>query len=447
MAKAQKKNMMEAPVLSIEEIQRGLKEANERAAKLPRVYVGNMDNIEKFIQSHSDIQTAAEANAVLAYLDSLKDEWKEYYKVIPSYTFPNIYKCRASAFLVLHQTQKAINELEECLSRIAHAKEYRYLFKIIINIYYNLARLYYDVDNLDKVRICVREGVHHSLIGDNNWSYDKYAFYAFRPLRDYVLKGIRENKICFADPKTFNDPVDPAMFKHLQTLIEATNDDKEKNLLQFELEAYQKVRIASLCRTYPLPTGKNDDNNEADPPYKAITKASMWGYYAFSHTGICIKYVFPSTFTTYNPQDKSEVIMLRNVNYLDLYDPNKDTFSYNDAFFSKGKDWENECECRLVYFKEDGDVATFQWKELPADCIQEIYIGYAASKEDKSKLKEALIGHPNIRLFQMKLSANNLFELEADPISLDDIEDVKLTLLQQIKQKMCEICRKHCKNK
>lgn len=445
MAGGEKENMEKVPILTKEDVLKGLREANERAAKLPRINIRHMDDIEKFIQTHADITTEDEANEVLAYLDSLKGEWKEYYKVTSSYTFPNIYKCRANAYLTLHLTQKAIDELEECLSCIAHAKEYQYLFGIITDFYFELAQLYYDIDKLDNVRSCVREGVHHLLIGDNHISYENYAFYAFRPLRDYVLKGIRENKISFADPITFNDPVDPALIKHLQSLITATNDVRTKNLLQFELETYKKVRIASLCRTYPLPTNKKDDVYEADPPYKAITKASMWGYYASSHTGICIKYVFPSTFTSYDPQDKSEVIMLRNVNYKDSYDPNKDTFSYNDAFFAKGKDWENECECRLVYFKEDGDVATFQWKELPADCIQEIYIGYAASKEDKSKLKEALIGHPNIRLFQMKLSANNLFELEADPISLDDIEDVKLTLLQKIKQKMCEICRNHCK--
>lgn len=445
MAEAKKGNIENVPILTKEDVQRGLKEANERAAQLPRIDTRHMDDIEKFIQAHFDIQTADEANKVLEYLDSLKNEWKEYYKVIPSYTFPNIYKCRANAYLTLHQKQKAIDELEECLFRVAHTKEYQYLFEIITDFYYGLAHLYYDLDKLDNVRSCIREGIHHTLIGANQTSYEKYAFYAFRPLRDYVLKGIRENKISFADPTTFNDPVDPALFKHLQSLIEATKDDREKKMLQYELDAYQKVRIVSLCRTYPLPTGEKDDICEADPPYKAITKASMWGYYASSHTGICIKYVFPSSFTSYDPKNKSEVIILRNVNYLDSYNPNKDTFTYNDAFFAKGKDWENECECRMVYFKEDGEVDTFQWKELPVDCIQEIYIGYAASKRDKYQLKEALRARPDIRLYEMNLSTNNIFELEPKRINIDDIEDIKPTLFQQIKNWICEFYKNHCK--
>jgi hypothetical protein len=445
-SKEKKENMEQAPVLTLEDVQKGLKEANERASKLPHINTVHLVDIENFIQAHIDVKTEDEANEVLTYFDSLKDEWKEYYKLQSSYTFPNIYICIANAYIALNQKQMAIEELEKCMSCIAHAKEYQYLFVIISDIYYWLANLYYDVENLERVRSCIREGVHHLLIRDNHTSYENYAFYAFRPLRDYVLEGIRDNKISFADPTTFNDPVDPALFKHLESLIASTNDDREKNMLRFELETYKNIRIASLCRTYPLPTDKEDDIYEADPPYKAITKASMWGYYASSHTGICIKYVFPSSFTSYDPQDKSEVIILRNVNYLESYNPNKDTFSYDEAFFSKGKDWKNECECRLAYFKEEGEVDTFQWKELPDDCIQEIYIGYAASKEDKSKLKEALENRPNIRLFQMKLSANNLFELEPVPISRDDIEDVDLTLWQRIKNRICSFTKSIANN-
>lgn len=172
----------------------------------------------------------------------------------------------------------------------------------------------------------------------------------------------------------------------------------------------------------------------------------MWGYYANSHKGICIKYVFPSSFTSHDNQKDGEVLILRNVIYKELYDPKKSTFTYDDGFFAKGKDWAHEGECRLVYFKEDGNISNFPWINLPDYCIKEIYIGCSATKEDKSKLKEALKDHPDIKVFQMMKSSHNLFELEPIEIDMNNIESLKKpTTWMKIKAGICEWIRKLCK--
>ena len=114
----------------------------------------------------------------------------------------------------------------------------------------------------------------------------------------------------------------------------------------------------------------------------------------------------------YEHQKDNEVLILRNVTYSEDYDPQSNSVNYTDAFFTKSTDWAHEGECRLVYFQTEKDVPDFKWVDLPANCIKEIYIGYAASEEDKRALLDAIADKPEIKLYQMQLSNKNLFELE-----------------------------------
>ena len=392
----------------------------ESIKDLPRIDVRHLDEIKNFLNAHLDIQTSEEAEEVLAYLYSLENEWKEYYKIIPSQIYPNIHLCIAAAYVALKQPNDAINILEKCISVIENATEYRYLFRILADMHTGLATLYHEQNNPTIAHAHMQKSVRYLLTQFNQTSYKDYAFYSFRPLRDYVLEGIKENIIYLSDPTTFNDPLDPVLLTHIQRMIETATDEQEKKLFQLQKDVYDRVRIASLCRGRRLPEGEEVEDRSlySDPPFSEINKSYMWGYYADSHKGICIKYVFPENFTS---ERDGEVLILRNVNYEDWYNPQSDTFSYRQAFFSKGKDWAHEGECRLVYYKEDGEVDTYHKVKLPENCITEIYVGYAASAEDKSQLKGVLKDYPNVRLFLMRLSKNNLFELEPEEISIDQL--------------------------
>lgn len=388
-------------------------------SKLPRINTENMSDIINFLDSHIRIRTKKEANIVLEYFDSLKEEWMEYrHTQWGTDVFPRIYTCMASAYQKLRQTDKAIQILQECLSLLCNDSWYDYRFATKAGIYQNLAILYFELDDVIQTRINMRKAIFQLFAKSNNISYDNFAFYAFRPLSKYVIEGIRENKISLSNPTTFNDPVDPALITHFELHIQLEKRAKENEFLRLQQDIYKEFRIACLSRSAPLPTEKTQGPSEHDPQFKELHQATMWGYYAKSHTGICIKYVFPSSFTKNELWKNGEVLMLRNVDYKNTYNPRKDRFNYIDAFFSKGKAWKHEGECRLTYFKEDGTDSDFPWINLPEGCIREIYIGYKASTRAKKKLKGALVNQPQVKLYQMQPSKKNIYYFEAIEIQL-----------------------------
>lgn len=391
-------------------------------SKLPQINIEHMQEIFDFLNAHKTIRTKKEANLVLDYFTSLKEEWTDYRRTQKGLlVFPNIYICLSAAYQKLRLYNEAINTLQDCIAIITKDDTYIYQFETKARVYKNLAVLYFNINNIEKTRDNLRKAVFQ-LFAKSNWiSYDNFAFYAFRPLSKYVIEGIRDNKISLANPNTFNDPVDPALITHFEVHIQAETRAREKEFLKIQQEIYKEFRITCLSRSIPLPTEKTNSPVDHDPPFKEIHKATMWGYYAKSHTGICIKYVFPSSFTSNDKWQKGEVLMLRNVNYKNTYNPRKDTFNYIDAFFAKGKVWKHEGECRLTYFKEEGMTSDFPWIDLPEGCITEIYIGYKASVRDKKKLKRALVNQPQVRLFLMQPSKKNIYYFDAIEIQSSDL--------------------------
>ncbi len=421
MAEDKKENIENVPILTKEDVQRGLKEANERAAKLPHIDISHMDDIKKFIDSQTTIRTRAEATAVLDFFLPLRKEWQEYYLVRPSDVYPTIYRFLAVAQRVLRNYGESILLLHECLSVITKHDNYKWLFKLKADVYYDLALSYYKLNDIEQTRINMRKCIFQIFASTNNHHYDHFSFYAFRPLNKYVIEGIRDNKVSLSNPKYFNDPVDPALITHFELHIQKEGSVREKDFLKLQQEIYKEIRITCLSRGTPLPTGLIDQPPVKDPTFKEINKATMWGYYAKSHTGICIKYEFPGAFTDIERFTKGEVLMLRNVTYKSSYNPRKDSFNYLDAFFSKGKAWKHEGECRLAYFREDGNINDFPWIQLPTGCIKEIYIGYAASKWAKSRLKKALQNQQQAKIYLMHPSNSNLYSFEPTEIQVQDL--------------------------
>lgn len=407
--------------MNTENMRKLIDEHDKKVANLPRINAMHMQDVNEFLTQYADIRTEDDANRVLDYFNTFKEEWSEYYKIHLSHIYPQIYHNLANAYEILKDTNAAINALKECLSVVDTAAEYQWLFQIKADLYFHLATLNYRINNLDETRSNMRIGIYHLLTRYNNINYDNFAFYAFRPLSDYVLEGIRDNKISLSNPCTFNDPMDPALITHFKVWIEQEQEEAQKELLQIQQDIYKEIRITCLSRAQQLPTGNLNEPPEKDPPFNEINKATMWGYYARSHSGICIKYVFPSSFTDHDHQNDNEVLVLRNVTYAEQYNPQKDNFNFDEAFFTKGSEWSHEGECRLVLFKKNGNVPEFPWIPLPEGCIREIYIGYAASVEDKKKLQEALNNKPEIKLYQMQLSQHNILKLEPVEITLEEL--------------------------
>lgn len=388
--------------------------------------------IQDFLNKNNIIATHQQANDVLAYLLPLKDEWKEYYKVVDSFVFPHIYESIACSFQTLGKYEEAISFLEECLKVIESATEYQWLFNVKSQLYQLLTILYFEQDDIETAKKVLNDSIFYFLLQCNHTHYDNFDFYSFRPLSDYLLDSITNNYITVTDPQEFNDPVDPPLLSHLDYLINNTENTKDKQLYNLQKEIYGKVRIRCLLRTLPLPLKEGRDLHERDANERERNLTTMWAYYADNHKGICIKYVLPKELTAHET-NKDSVLLLHEVSYQQYYELKKDAFNFQEALFSKGLFWQHEHESRLVYFHRYKD-DKFIKIDIPNDCITEIYIGVRTTLLDKLKIKEAIKDKPNIKLFQMKISDTNLFQLEAESIDrsawLNDKDD-KIALATQ----------------
>lgn len=383
----------------------------EKVKSMPKIDTTHYREIQDFLNAHTEIKSQDEARVVLDYLNPLKGEWKEYYKILDSYIYPHIYECIAISHHVLGEDIEGIHSLKECLEVIEHADEYSWLFTIKWKLFRLLSILYFELRDIENSRMALRDSVFYFLTYNNHTHYDQFDFYSFRPISNYLLDSLKNNYITVTDPQEFNDPVDPAILSHLDVLANQAVNKNDQELYLIQKEIYGQVRIRSLVRTLPLPQreGRDVDSHEEIERERNLT--TMWAYYADFHKGICIKYVFPSSFTA-RETNKDAVLMLGEVAYKPIYNPQKDTFDFKDAFFGKSKLWEYEHESRLVYFHRYKD-EKFVSIALPDNCITEIYIGVRTSLEDKIKLKEAIKDKPGIKLYQMQVSSKNLFELEA----------------------------------
>ena len=400
--------------------------------KIATIPTPNYDDIVHFIKQSGNITSRHKATEVLDYLLPLKDEWKEYYKIVDSHVFPQIYERIASAYRILEQYDDGIKALQECLNVIENATEYEWLFGVKSRLFQYLAILYYDINDIEKTKNALSDSIFYFLTFYNNKHYGNREFFSFRPISDYLLDSIKNNYITVTDPQEFNDPVDPAMLSHLDYLANHAQDENSKHLYLIQKEIFGKVRIRSLVRTLPIALNEGRDVTNVEEVERERNLTTMWAYYADFHKGVCIKYKFPSSLTTHET-NKNAVLMLGEVTYKANYDLTKTDIELQEALFGKGLHWQYEHESRLVYFHRYKN-EKFMRINLPEDCITEIYIGIRTPYADKLKIKEAVKNKPNIKLFQMKLSDANLFQLDSEPIDIKTWLNEPKSLKQELEK-------------
>jgi anion-transporting ArsA/GET3 family ATPase len=97
--------------MSIENMRKLIDEHDKTVANLPQINTMHMQEVKKFLTKYADVQTKDDANRVLEYFNSFKEEWSEYYKTHSSDIYPQIHHCIANAYEVLKDTNAAINTL------------------------------------------------------------------------------------------------------------------------------------------------------------------------------------------------------------------------------------------------------------------------------------------------------------------------------------------------
>ena len=137
----------------------------------------------------------------------------------------------------------------------------------------------------------------------------------------------------------------------------------------------------------------------------------MWGYYTDSHEGFCIKYKFHNRITPRNSEDE---VMIAQMDYIQSM-PYDTTLTFQKCFLTKSIEWKHEREKRLLYFNpsKTEDHPTIA---IPNDSLRAIYLGVKCSDETKKKIKEAIKDKPHVELYQMYISPDNVYALEATKI-------------------------------
>jgi len=161
---------------------------------------------------------------------------------------------------------------------------------------------------------------------------------------------------------------------------------------------------------------------------KEYLNSLMWGHYADSHKGICIKYGFSHSISLLGSENPNIVAYFKDVKYsngdMSKYS-NRDSITLEDAFFLKGKQWEYENELRFLYYDLNGN-SDYGTIDIP-NCIETIYFGLKCSKKDKETIRNIMrskhfiqkdlngriLSDSAIQFYQMELDYKHFGQLKA----------------------------------
>lgn len=373
------------------------------------------ESFKAYLFLHQDIKNATEANVVIKELEGEKANWGKAMALskVDDY-YPQIYITLADAYFKIRDFQKAIDYLQQITNELESNKDFQYYFEYRSLAYDLLAKCYCYLDSGNDALPYMRKSVFNNMKIFCRTRYDKFDFYSFRGVSEYSLADLSNNTVTLSDPTTFNDPVDTALFPNLLLKIDEEKNPCEKLYHEVMYKAYANIRIRCFVRNLHLP---EKEGRDAVKPEEEYNNTLMWSHYADYHKGFCIKYVFPSNILEHtNP---NLIYQFMEMDYVESLNPNKD-LNFKEAFFTKNKAWEYEHEKRLLFY-DVNESQKFVVQKIPAGCIKEVYLGLKCNLEDQYKIKKALKADPNIKVFRMVLSRDNLYKIRSYEINWNEI--------------------------
>lgn len=375
------------------------------------------EHIYGVVYSNRGRLTAEAARHVLDELYAYKGEWVTYsdhmegdYRAV----YVDVHHIIAQAHIVLKEVEAAIEVLTACIDIVEKPdSEYEYQYELKSDLYEHLARIYSDINRDDDARQCLRNSIYYLLVGNNHTHYSNREVYSFREVTKYLLESLKGNNITLTDPSCFNDPLDPAIIPHFDYQIrdsKESHNNQDAHFLELLREIYCEVKIRCFTRIIPLEKKEGRDVSTLNDEEREINLSTMWAYYAKDHTGICVEYVLPDSITMRH-NDVSSVRMLGAVEYRKQYNPQKQSYNVHEAFFVKSIEWAHEVEARLVYFNRHNK-EKFATIPIPQGTVKAIYFGLRTSEENKQKIFDAIVNQPEIKVYQMVLSNDNMFLLK-----------------------------------
>lgn len=229
--------------------------------------------------------------------------------------------------------------------------------------------------------------------------------------RKPVISDIKNGALSFANPKVFNDPMDPILREWLNYKKKESRSSVKKKLFDHLTNALDNLKICCLSRN-----SESDDEFVYDDHRRMSLNPLMWAHYADKHRGVCIEYeITDDMITAHN--DSHQVLRINNVRYRDRK-VMSDYITLDNALLAKGASWQYENETRLLYYDKNNvseNGKADDYISLSGFRIKSIYLGYRIKKKDKIDVIEASKGK-GITLFQVSFSRNDITKLIATEI-------------------------------
>ena len=330
---------------------------------------------------------------------SLADDWRDFF-------LDRIYGAMGVAYSELKDWDNAIDYLKQAIGAAEkNWPEYGYGSKH--THYHNLFVCYCHRLMRDEALDARRKEIFNEMKLMGNVHYPHFDFYTFRNTKSFAIADLKENKISFSSLSDFNDPVDSAYFQCADYYISTIEDPVMKMMDEVSVEAYNGLRAKCFITSRHLPNHTNYRPSMIDiAPY---LNTIMWAHYADYHKGYCAMYNFPSDITSVKDSE-GYVLHTGEIDYVEeLQYPSEINFQL--GFMTKSKRWEYEHEKRMLYFQRDGVAAGHPEVKLPNGCLKEVYIGLRC--EDEAAIKDALDDKPDVKVFKIQISEQDIYSLEA----------------------------------
>lgn len=371
------------------------------------------DIISGIFAKYTNIDTS-NAQGLIDELMQYEGHWSDCKTLFDYYqTYINIFYAIGLAHGILGRYKESLDILLPALEEYNKLSEYGYGKKA--DFYQLIGHNYCHLCNEEEARKAYKQMAYNEFKNLNRTSY-AVDLYSFRTPSEYAIKDIKNSTLSFSKLTAFNDPVDSAFFKIEEERRKTITDKSELLVSRLISEAYAHFRARSLVSNVDLFKLNDIINPKTEylcttPEYKSTL---MWGYYTDSHEGFCIKYKFQNRIT---PQNSEDEIMIAQMDYIQSM-PYDTTLTFQKCFLTKSIKWKHEREKRLLYFNPNNteDHPTIA---IPNYALQAIYLGVKCSDETKKKIKEAIKDKPHIELYQMYISSDNVYALEAKKIDRD----------------------------
>lgn len=397
--------------------------------------------IKKILESFNQISGEDHAHQILAQLLPLSAHWDDCRDKIAGYIYGQLIWTVSNCYYLQGDYENAVRIANDGIQKIEGDSEYYQEPKSAI--YELLGRCYSKLDDKNKAIEAIEQMPYYDIFQLNS-HWPNESFYSFRKISEYSLQDLRNNTVSLSSVSTFNDPVDSSFFPWIEKqLKEKSSDDARKIYLEAMKEAFGKYRARCFVAARPVPM-RWEDARVPKVPFDSILpyrNTLMWAHYADYHKGFCVEYNIPTEVTRIDVSAKSVVAMCP-ISYVDSM-PYKSELSYEDAFLTKSKRWEYEHEVRMIYYKQ-GDDSANPVVSLGTDyekSIKAVYLGIRCHKEHEDEILDIMRLHPNIPVYRMKVSNNDIYSLERELITGIEREEPSYVVPAFPEKKSCWLCR------